>query len=795
MTLICQSLSIAAGNVTESISGTVFEDLNADGIMGQGEKGIGGIQVSNGADIVLTRDDGSFELKKHTSGTTRIFVTLPENWKVTTDFSCVPENGKAVLFGLKRTAKQTVPYTFIDGGDMQYDLVKNLKQLHTDVRQLAIFQKQGKAVFSVWPGDLTQYGLKENLKAFKQAFSGGKLKFYPVFGGHDGLKSAPRKSSAYLQEIGPLAYSWNYGNINFIALVSEPYFLSRREKEEQKLWLKKHLGLLPPKTKIILVTHFPDELDIDINKEIQKAGHKLIAVLQGHWHCHNFFYADGIPVICSAPWRWHDWGAFTKKCRFITWDGKKLSSSIRVLGQNKRLIILSPQNTSDAKSGLLIAANVYDTLHEPDSVSWRILRNRKIIASGELKQKSDWTWLNNYEKNIAPGEYRLEVSAKAENITWKSGKTFTVEPDERHDGMILNWIYSSGCNSAYFSAPVIDEKLKRIFIGLGDGQIGAQKAAVACIDMVSGRQIWITRTKDDVNSTVALYKNRVYALSNGGTLFCMSKQSGEIIWKRNIYNKSKLPSFGWRMNMAPVLVYKGKVYIVGSTHENEPLICKYDAGTGIMEWRKVLDKGAFFQCGGVAVSSGKVYITRPSSVTALDENNGREIWSAKVEFSRGVGTSYADGKYLYVPFQKMLYKIDSGTGKIIWESRTGGNYSYMASVLKVNDKLILGHGEFISAFDKNTGNVVWRLRTVPPRNSKTSERQIIQNTSVPAVIDSSLYVASDNGVVYCIDIASGKIKERYEIGVPVKASVKTVGNMVIVSAFDGNIYSFKADVN
>ena len=67
----------------EVLTGTVFNDKNEDSTKDRREKGISGVAVSNGIDVVTTDSDGVYELPVRDNMT--VFVTQPAGWQVPVD--------------------------------------------------------------------------------------------------------------------------------------------------------------------------------------------------------------------------------------------------------------------------------------------------------------------------------------------------------------------------------------------------------------------------------------------------------------------------------------------------------------------------------------------------------------------------------------------------------------------------------------------------------------------------------------------------------------------------------------
>src|SRR4051812_12444650 len=59
--------------------GSVFIDANGNGRRDAGEKGLGGVSVSNQSDVVVTDSSGAFDIAAGQSGI--VYVTVPTDYK------------------------------------------------------------------------------------------------------------------------------------------------------------------------------------------------------------------------------------------------------------------------------------------------------------------------------------------------------------------------------------------------------------------------------------------------------------------------------------------------------------------------------------------------------------------------------------------------------------------------------------------------------------------------------------------------------------------------------------------
>jgi hypothetical protein len=67
----------------ETIDGSVFDDQNKNSVQDNGERGLGGVTVSNGRDVVTTDSQGRYELPAFENMT--VFATQPRGYQVPVD--------------------------------------------------------------------------------------------------------------------------------------------------------------------------------------------------------------------------------------------------------------------------------------------------------------------------------------------------------------------------------------------------------------------------------------------------------------------------------------------------------------------------------------------------------------------------------------------------------------------------------------------------------------------------------------------------------------------------------------
>ena len=152
----------------------------------------------------------------------------------------------------------------------------------------------------------------------------------------------------------------------------------------------------------------------------------------------------------------------------------------------------------------------------------------------------------------------------------------------------------------------------------------------------------------------------------------------------------------------------------------------------------------------------------PNYVYAINlDNIGRIVWKfapQQDKFAPSVaccdvvnrGLAFADGKILVTTLDTHVYALDAKTGQVVWNAQNGdpeqGQTMTMAPLV-IHDKVIVGisGGEYgvrghLSAYDLNTGKLVWRAYSVGPDDEIlfNPEKTIDGATQVPVGTNSSL---------------------------------------------------------
>lgn len=321
--LLALFLFLSSGAPADEASGFVYHDQNGNGVMDAGEPGIPGVGVSNGVAVMTTDESGAYTLP--VPGDCNIFVIKPSGWQTPLQkgtnlpqFFYVhrPEGSPSLKHsGMEPTGEMPAAinfplypeavgseYTMVLLGDTQPRNQEEVDYIsHDIVEELA--KEEMPFVFGVTLGDI----VFDDLSVFDPlAKSLGLVgvPWYHVIGNHDMNFDAPGAHQAYetyTRVFGPDYYSFNYGDVHYIALNSIRWDTEQRKYhgglgDAQLAFIENNLALVPKDKRIVLMMHIPIlswEQDVEALFALIKDYPHTVA-FAAHWHRHmqHFFTED-----------------------------------------------------------------------------------------------------------------------------------------------------------------------------------------------------------------------------------------------------------------------------------------------------------------------------------------------------------------------------------------------------------------------------------------------------------------------------------------------------------------------
>ncbi|QPH54150.1 calcineurin-like phosphoesterase C-terminal domain-containing protein [Pontivivens ytuae] len=287
---------VVPGEGGETARGTVFLDENRNSVFDEGEQGIAGVQVSNGREVVLSGDDGSYALPAYED--MNLFITKPADYAVPVDEVMVPQFNYV--------------HKIAGSPDLRYGGIAPTGPLPAEVNFPLIEDEVGEAFSCLVFGDAQPYSNREIgyvrdtagrmlanrdndgteclifegdvmgddlslYPRFKQIISVGETPQYFVAGNHDldfDAEDDQHSFDTFRREWGPEYYSFDIGNVHFVVLDNVRYpcngvddhpFCDPAEDpdyngvihDRQLTWLENDLANVPEDKLIVINTHIP----------------------------------------------------------------------------------------------------------------------------------------------------------------------------------------------------------------------------------------------------------------------------------------------------------------------------------------------------------------------------------------------------------------------------------------------------------------------------------------------------------------------------------------------------------
>jgi outer membrane protein assembly factor BamB len=409
------------------------------------------------------------------------------------------------------------------------------------------------------------------------------------------------------------------------------------------------------------------------------------------------------------------------------------------------------QNSWDSSS---IGANLVE-LKEGDiigwSPAWDFMAPAKPIPTPQMKYP--WTQFRHDAKNLG----------------------VTNDPGPQTNAVY--WVYNTGKKEMAASPAVAQE---RVIIN--------NYAGVLCLNP-EGELLW--NNEEVVGSfSPAISDEKVFVGGKDGYLYCLNFTTGDMNWKTKIASHPGISG----VTSVPT-VDKGKVYVGSFNFSGGPgaLFC-LDEDSGDVLWENSTPSSVYFS--SPCVVDDRVFVgtmglynsstlkwKEPFGMFCFDGKSGDLIWEYSVNGSVGSSPTFFEDSIIFTSKDGNMYRLNSENGELIWKKSIGDSVS---SPAVWEDTIFVGSGEMNQAgklycLDIN-GNILWEFT---PNGAVQSS---------PAVTVEYVYFTTNvpNGTVYCLKRDNGKLvwqftptPKQYMISSPVIVEVK-----LYVASDNGRLYCF-----
>jgi outer membrane protein assembly factor BamB len=175
-------------------------------------------------------------------------------------------------------------------------------------------------------------------------------------------------------------------------------------------------------------------------------------------------------------------------------------------------------------------------------------------------------------------------------------------------------------------------------------------------------------------------------------------------------------------------------------------------------------------------------------LNTLDPNNVQYKW--RIETGSNVTASpaidYSDNIYITTLDGKLIKIHNNGNGaSIVWEFNTGNSIE-SSPIIGQDTTVFFGcDNNAVFAINGETGNQIWKINTNGPVKSTG---YIAQDAT-----SNILYIGSDDGNLYTIDVSTETILSAFYVGSEIKSPINYYSGIVYFGTMDGRIIAMEAN--
>ncbi|QEM90444.1 outer membrane protein assembly factor BamB [Kosakonia radicincitans] len=172
--------------------------------------------------------------------------------------------------------------------------------------------------------------------------------------------------------------------------------------------------------------------------------------------------------------------------------------------------------------------------------------------------------------------------------------------------------------------------------------------------------------------------------------------------------------------------------------------------------------------GGVTVSGGHVYVgTEKAQVYALNTSDGSKAWQAKVAGEALSRPVVGDGLVLIHTSNGQLQALNESDGAVKWTVNLDmpalSLRGESAPTTAFGAAIVGGDNGRVSAVLMQQGQMIWQQR-ISQANGPTEIDRLSDVDTTPVVVDNVVYALAYNGNLTALDLRSGQIMWKRELG-------------------------------
>jgi outer membrane protein assembly factor BamB len=775
-----------------TVHGTVFIDLNGDGIREADEPGAANIVVAVDHDFGKTNSKGEFTIDTPTPGAI-VWASSPGQYRPGPAWARASDEHPEIPLVPLAADVAASPLTFVvaadshttadpsdpwDGGDLE-DAIDQATSLPEPPRFFTIV------------GDITQSSKDDQVARVVSALTVTTVPWVSVPGNHDAFDGG----AAYRARFGPDNYSFDVGTLHVIV------WDTNLSDDDQLAFVAADVAHVPPDMTIVGLAHSsPTDAVAD-----HLASLGVMYLFTGHWHANRRVAREGLVEWGTQAFVMGGIDQSPAGYRIVTFNDGAPTVEHRERLVHGHLDAVFPQAGSCAPAGgfALLAAAALDAA--VPSVTARIDCGMPIA----LAPRGGWVYGGDVPA-LPPGSHTLELQATSPGGRQLSAKlSFEVcdppaapsigewpqvggGPD--HVGMVeaaiapplqVAWATPIGGTLA-LGTPVIAGDT--VIVASTDRAAG-DAGGLTALDLANGRIRWRVTTPFPVTAAPAVDRDVVIATLGDGEVRAYALTDGTTLWQRSItQGVDSLAAALW----APPTIADGVVFA-----GVQGRFAALDVATGEPSWTTDQHPAEPWlgSLGAPAVSDDVVLASfgRDDGVTAFRASTGERLWQTTDVVAVNAAPVIVNGTAFVASESGSMIALDVATGIRRWTTSifSGEDWSYAitAAPAYADGRLFVPtQWNAVVALDAATGAELWRV-TTPGGPLELAHYRSAQPgfAASPVVTGDIVWIGRPDGALVALATKDGHELWSTQLGAPMISAPAPAGNGLVVATYDGTV--------
>jgi eukaryotic-like serine/threonine-protein kinase len=294
--------------------------------------------------------------------------------------------------------------------------------------------------------------------------------------------------------------------------------------------------------------------------------------------------------------------------------------------------------------------------------------------------------------------------------------------------------------------------------------VGTQKNELVALSLDNGSVYWRYQIDAPIGESSPAYSDGVvYVGDLSGWLHAVNSKDGKKIWAFKT---------GSEIKSSPVVV--GDRVLIGSYDEN--LYC-VSTRNGSLLWR-FKTNGPVHSTPGVL--DGVAYIAGCDELfRGIRISDGKEMFSVSSEAYTGASPALRGNSAFYGTFNNEILMVNLTDHTVAWRyEHPQRKFPFYSSAAVTANRVVVGGRDKLVHGLSPTGKAVWTFTT----------RARVESS--PAIADGRVFVGSNDGRFYVLNVNTGAKVWEFNAGAPISASPAIANGRIVVGSQDGRLYCF-----